>query len=211
MKVKCTCGTEYDVDSKLIGKAVRCQKCSQSFVVPVPTVSVQQATVQMTTAASIPLTVPQPQPPPRKAADGSQPTQWVSGPVASSDPKERAEREKQLISQYVAYIPRPGDRLRGAALAKATQHFARRDRMSGALKIIGGGVFWAVLAVVAYFKLELVDTGATQSNRIRGIISLLNLIGGKWGVTIGLGLLALGFILYGTLYWTGFVGRNKKT
>ena len=210
MKVKCTCGKEYDVHEQLIGKAVRCQKCSNSFVVPVPEVPPQQATLQMTTATSAPVRMPQPQLQQPISGGGPQPTQWVAAQVANSDPKALAEREQQILAQYVPYKPKPGDKLHGKALVQANRKASRRSRMSVGLRWIGGGVLWAVIGAVAFFQLDLEESGAAESGRRRGIVGLLYLIGGKWTVVIGLGVIALCFIAYGILYWTSVVGKKDN-
>ncbi len=210
MKVKCTCGKEYDVHEKLIGKAVRCQKCARSFVVPVPKEPPRQATLQMTTATSAPMRVTQPQSPQPNPAAGPQATQWVAGPVPNADPKERAEREQEILSQYVPYKPKPGEKLHGKALAQANLRASRGGRMSVAWRWIGGGVLWLVIGAVAFFQLELEDSGAAEPGRRRGIVGLLYMIGGKWTVVIGLAVIALVFISYGILYWRGVVGKKDN-
>lgn len=202
MKVQCTCGKEYDVSEQLVGKSVRCQVCSNRFIVPAP--PGQQPTLQMTIAASIPLAAPQmPQTP--SPATANQPTQWVSGPIPSSDPKAREEREQQLIAQYVPYQPKAGSKLRGSALQKAIDDAARKKRRLGAIIALSIGGILAVLSAVSFFLFPLEEATADGG----GLSGLMYSIGGKWAIAILIGGIALLTISGGLVYWLGAMSRKK--
>ena len=209
MKVKCTCGREYEVAPALIGKAVRCQSCSKSFLVPVPKAPPQQATVQMTSAIAPPRTLDQQQ---QRGPGVSDPlvTQWVPAPVAASETKIRAEREQQIIAQYVAYKPKAGDKLRGADLAKAMLKQRRRTGRKLGFMYLGLGISSTIGAIFGYFKLAAMEEGGADPEQLHWIMTALYTIGGKWAAAIGLGL--IGFVLIGVavMYFSGVFGEREE-
>jgi hypothetical protein len=217
MKVRCECGKEYDVHEQLIGKTVRCQQCSRSFVVAAAPSPSQQTIVQVGAtmgqgrAAAVPTAPPVAAArTPRPSGPSAVPT-VPTVPILSADQKDRDEREKQLIAQYVRYMPKPGSRLRGAQLAKAMASAERRERLGGALRLIGLGIALVVAAVVGFFKLRQMEAGDPRSGEVHWIMTGLNTVGGKWAAAIGLGVIAIACIIYGVLYWRGiFFGRRKR-
>lgn len=209
MNVRCECGKQYQVHDRMIGKSVRCQQCSRTFVVPGPTAAPRAVNVptenvagaiQASTAAVAP----------RAPGAGAQINPLSSGSGNASDAKARAERERQIIAQYVQYKPKPGDKLRGAALAKVEHRAARRERLGGALKMIFLGIGLVIGAVFGYYKLAAAEAAGQNAQDVHWIMSLLNSIGGKWTAAIGLGLIAAFCIGYGILFWLGVAGRSKK-
>jgi hypothetical protein len=215
MKVRCECGKEYDVPNQMVGKSVRCSKCSRSFTVPVPSEPPQAATVQMTQAVAPPRTVEQARPQTLLPAS-SVSTQWITAPVASSDPKTRAEREQQIVAQYVQYKPKPGEPLRGAELRKAKAIQLRKQNQLIAFKFLGLGVGALFTAIGGYFALESLDpykelggdSVPRRPPKVHWLMSLLYLLGGKWAAAIGFGLIALALIVVSILYFTGVLGAR---
>ncbi len=209
MKVKCTCGKEYEIAAALIGKAVRCQSCHKSFLVPVPKAPRQQSTMQMT-AVLAPPTRPVDQQRERGAA-ASDPlvTQWVPVPVAASEAKARTEREQQIIAQYVAYIPKAGDKLRGADLAIAQRKLRQRSGRKLGFSYLGLGIGAVLGAIFGYFKLAAMEAGDPDPDNLHWIMNVLFAIGGKWAAAIGLGLIGLGLLGIAVMYLTGVFGERE--
>jgi hypothetical protein len=209
MKVRCECGKEYEIHEQLIGKTVRCQQCSRSFVVPrspspsQPTIVQAAATIVPSGAAASGLPSSGASRAPRAAAP-------VAATQNSPEAKDRSEREQQLIAQYVQYKPKPGSRLRGAVLAKAMARGERRERLGGALRLVGLGIGLAFAAVFGFFKLRQMEVGDERTGEVHWIMSFLNMIGGKWTAAVGLGVIALGCLVYAFLYWRGFFVRRKR-
>jgi hypothetical protein len=208
MKVRCECGKEYEVHEQLIGKTVRCQQCSRSFVVPrspstsQPTMVQAVATIGPSGAAGAAL--------PSSTAERSPRATAPVAPMAStSEAKDRTEREKQLIAQYVQYKPKPGSKLRGVALKQAMSRGERRERLGGALRLVGLGIGLAIAAVFGFFKLRQMEVGDERTGEVHWIMSFLNMVGGKWTAAVGLGVIALGCMLYAFMYWRGWFIRRK--
>lgn len=205
--VVCSCGTKYNVNDALAGKAAKCKKCSSVFKVPIPkTEDLDDFLTISQDDAILPGQVPLN----KKRAVRPKDPDAKKRPAEKDPPADISNETESTDKGYVSIYDVPTHEQRFA------RHAAENPRGSGPnyvardifFILLGLVIIWCSQYVYAYYASWEAGGGGIRRTHI--IIAIGYWLGGKIGATIIFALLGLGTLLAGILSLTGVIQFDSE-